>query len=226
MAVRVKQRGGYEGGSAGQKIVEVNKKLGVGNMANQQGTTRIIYDSVLLNATTSPTQITLFQNCNTRQFPLTNLTENKFQIGETMAMERFSMFIMICSPGTTNVRNVVPLSFFQQFQMIYASQFNFNIAENQVVKQLPLTGMMANFNHHSRFIGYYQTQPTAADPVTSYQSPHDIFKFDNDIIIPQQIQFFATLTIPTIPALVSGLDAYLTCKISGLGSLFSPKGNY
>lgn len=213
------------GGGANQKIVNVNNNMGVKGIGNMQGTTRVIYDSVLISATTTNTQVQLFQDVNTRKFPLTNLQENKLQIGESIAMQRFSIFIMQCQTGTTNCLGISPLYYFPQFQRIYGAQMSFNIAENQVVKQVPLAGMFALFNHHAKFAGYMSTQPTAADPVVGYSMPHDVFKFDNDIIIPPQIQFYATLTLPPL-AVTGTFDAYLVMKISGLGSLFAPKANY
>lgn len=219
-----------QGGGAGSKIVDVNDRLGVKGISEQQGTTRVIIDSLLLTATTGPSTLTFFQGCGTRQFPLTNLDENKLQVKESIVLQRLSMYIMVCDPAVTGVptviRNIVPLQFLQEFQMLYGSWFNFNVAENQVIKKLPLTAMQAPFNKDAKFYGLFQTQPLATDPVTSHAVPHDVFKFDNDIVVPPQVQFTAPLQIPKIPAIISGVDCYLTVKLSGLGSLYAPKARF
>lgn len=211
--------------SANRKIVEVANQQGVQGMQNMQGTTRIIYDAILLAATTTNTTVNLFENCKTRQFPLTNLTENKLQVGEAMALQRFSFYIIQCTTGTTNVLSVQPIAYFPQFHRLYGGVLNFTIAQDTVIKKLPLASMYAPFNPDSRFQGLFQTQPLAADPVTSYLTPQDIFHFDTDIILLPQLEFVAQVQLPPI-ALPAGSDFYLAMKLEGIGSLYNPKSTF
>lgn len=222
---QVKRYRPNENGSANSKIVSVNQNQGVKGIGGMQGTTRVIYDAVLLQATAVNSTLNLFENCKTRAFPLTNLSENKLQVGESIAMQRFSFYIIECTAGTTNVLGTFPLSYFAQFQRLYGGALNFTIAQDQVIKKLPLTSMQASFNPRARFQGYYQFQVLAADPVTSFFMNHDIYHFDNNIIIPPQIEFVAQVQLPPI-ALPAGFDFYLAMKIEGLGSLYAPKANY
>lgn len=224
--VRVKSpQGGYSQ-NAGIKIGEVNRGQGVHGIDKMQATTRVIYDAVQLATTTTNTTIRLFEGAKTRQFPLTNLSENKLQVGESIAMQRFSIFIMQCTTGTTNCIGISPLMYWPNFTRLYGGQLNFNIAQDQVIKKLPLSAMFSCFNPHSRFIGYYQIQVAATDPVTSFLLPQDIYTFQNNIVIPPQIEFYADITIPPISSLPAGFDSYLMMKIEGLGSLYAPKANY
>ncbi len=71
---------------AGSKIPQVTGKMGIKGIANMQGTTRIIYDSIKLANTTTVSAIQFFENVNTRKFPFANIPENKLQVGETIAM--------------------------------------------------------------------------------------------------------------------------------------------
>jgi len=210
--------------TANQKIVSVNDAMGVKGIGKQQGTTRIIYDSVKLNTSANSTTVTLFKDCKTRQYPYTNLSENKLQVGESIAMQRFSIFILEVAAGTNNPLGTLPLAYFPAFSRLYRSDMNFNIAQNQVIKQLPLHSMYAPFNHKSKFYGESQFQPAGGD-LNSFQIPQDVYEFDNPIIIPPQIEFYSEIIIPavTVPA---GFDFYLMMNIEGLGSLFSPKSNY
>jgi hypothetical protein len=212
------------GSGAGQKIVAVNNAQGVKGIGSQQGTTRILLDAVQLTATTVNTTINLFENCKTRVFPLTNLQENKLQYAESSAMQRFSCYIIECASGTTNVLDTVPLSYFSQFHRLYGAFMSFSIAQDQVIKKFPLTSLQASFNKNARFIGSNQIQPAAGDLLTLNLN-HDVFEFDNDLIIPPQIEFVASFQIPPI-ALPSGFDFYFAMKIEGLGSLYAPKANY
>lgn len=212
--------------SANRKIVQVNQAQGFGNMSNMQGTTRVIYDAVRIETSANTSTYTLFENCKTRNFPLTNLTENKLQVGETMAIQRFSVFIMGCAAGTTNCTGIFPFSFFALFSRFYGGQLSFNIAQDQVIKKLPLSSMAAPFNPNSKFIGYYQSQPLAADPVTSYTVEHNIYHMDTNLVLPPQIEFNCTITVPALTTLPAVSDWYLMMKMEGIGSLYAPKTTY
>lgn len=210
--------------SANTKIVQTNKRLGVDGIGKMQGTTRIIYDSIKLANTTTSTVLTLFKDANNRRYPFTNLSENKLQVGESMAMQRFSFQLVTTVVGTDEVQGIFPLYYFPQFARMYRSDMSFSIAQSQVIKALPLQSMYAPFNRNSNFYGMYQLQPAAGD-LASFGLPHDVFHFDNDIIIPPQIEFQLDLQIPLI-TLPAGSDWYLMCTLEGLGSLYSPKANF
>lgn len=218
------------GGNANQKIVMVNQKQGFGNMSNQQGTTRVIFDSIKLATNTEPTIVTLFEDCKNRTFPQTNLPQNRLEVGETMAMQRFSVFLMLVNAGQPKqVTQTMPLSWFPLSWRLYAGLLNFSIAQDTVIKQLPLTSMQAQFNPNSKFQGIHQfnnTNATTGKLETNINN-QDIYHFDTNLIIPPQIEFKATIQIP--PLDLSGLptsDFYLVMKIEGLGSLYAPKSTY
>lgn len=211
------------GSPAAQKIVAVNAAQN-SNIATQQGTTRIIYDSVKLSTTTDNNVVTLFQDCRTRKFPLTNLTENKLQKGETLAVQRISFYIMETTTGTTNAVGIFPLAYFGQFQGLYCGQYSLIIGTSQVLKTLPVFSTYAPFNPDAKFVGLYQAQAVGAD-LKSWTIPHDNFEMKNDLVIPQDIEFQVNIQIPPL-TLPTGFDYYLGMYIEGLGSLYSPKANY
>lgn len=212
--------------SVNQKIVQVNKAQGVKGMGQMQGTTRVIMDAVPLIASANTQTYNLFENCKQRAFPDTNLTENKLQVGESIAVQRFSVFILQKSSVTNQALSVVPLSYFGEFQAIYASFFSFYISQDQVIKKLPLESMYAPFNPYANFMGYYNTQP-AGGALTSWTLPQDVYHMETSLIIPPQIEFMAQLQIPGIPALPAGnYTFHLAMKIEGIGSLYAPKSTY
>lgn len=212
------------GRGAGSKIVRVNEQQGFGNLANQQGTTRIIFDAIPLATNANTNVVTLFQDCRTRKFPLTNLTENKLQYKESTVMQRFSFFIIETASGTTNALDVFPLDYFSEYKRLKASTFSFYIANDRVIKDFPLASMYAPFNKDARFMGQFQTHPNGGN-LTTFNIPQDVYEFDNEIVIPPEVEFRCDVTIPAItnPA---GFDFYLAMKIEGLGSLFAPKSRY
>lgn len=211
-------------GHPGQKLVAVNNNMGIKNTQDQQATTRIIYDAVKIQTSAQNQTLVLFQNCKSRSFPLTNLTENKLQVGESLAIQRMSYYIIQCTSGTTDAIGVVPLGYFYGYLRLYAAVCNFNIAQNNVLKNFPLASMFAPFNKDSKFMGLNQSQPAAGD-LSTFIYPQDVYKFDSNTVIPEMIEFTMDVTIPPVTAL-AGYDTYLACKLEGLGSLFSPKTNY
>lgn len=209
---------------AGQKIVSVNNAMGVKGIGNMQGTTRTIYDAVQLSTSANSNTLTLFENCKTRTFPLTNLTENKLQVGESLALQRWTFYLIECTSGTTNAIGVLPLAYFAALQRMYASTYDLFIAQDTVIKKQPLSALFAPFNKDANFMGgaYFQETTNAG---TTFPYPHDVCWFDNNIIIPPQIEFKVQITIPPI-TLPSGFDFYLACSLEGLGSLYAPKSTY
>ena len=52
------------------KIVGVNNKFGNTNIKNQQGTTRVLFDTLPLDGST---ELRFFENAASRQYPFTNI---------------------------------------------------------------------------------------------------------------------------------------------------------
>ena len=214
---------------AGNKIPQVTSKLGIKGIGNMQGTTRIIYDSIKLANTTTISAIQFFENVNTRKFPFSNIPENKLQVGETIAMQRFSLSTIgvdVTNPAQPKVTGQEPLGANLEFRSLYRSDLSIAIAQDTVVKKLPIHTMYAPFNKDSKFCGanIFGNNPGIT---TSFEVPHDVFHFDNPIVIPPQIEFTATLqvnpiTLPVIP----NQEWHICLTVEGLGSLFAPKSNY
>ncbi len=212
--------------NAGRKIVDVTKNMGVQGINKMQGTTRIIYDSVKLVTTSQQTTINFFEDVNTRKFPLTNISENKLQVAETIAMQRFSIMIIETEKDKPqNVLTINTLAALAEFKKLYRSDLSFSIAQDQVVKKVPLQSMYSAFNRNSQFNG---TQTFGANPgvTTSFEISHDVFHFDNPIVIPPQIEFVANWQVPTFKVPNETSDWYACLTLEGLGSLFAPKSTY
>ncbi len=214
--------------NAGRKISRVTDAMGVKGIAKMQGTTRIIYDAIVLQSSTTQQTIKFFEDVNTRKFPYTNISENKLQVAETIAMQRFSMAILevdITNPALPLIVSINPLASIGQFKPLYRSDLSISIAQDQVVKKLPLQSLYSAFNRNSQFNGS-QTFGNAG-VTTSFEVSHDVFHFDNPIVIPPQIEFVAQLQIPafTLPA-APNREWRMMMTLEGLGSLFAPKSTY
>jgi hypothetical protein len=162
-----------------QQIVGVNQRLGNTAVPNMQGTTRVIYDtSAALAAVTTTQTLTFFSGVSTRLYPLSNISNNRFEVGESLAIQGFAFMFRpsadITAYSAINVFNSSPNSagiFLQQ------SILNFYIGNQRIIKDLPLD--------YSKFgIGeaYASTSET------------NVLRLETPIVIPPQIEFYATLS--------------------------------
>ena len=83
--------------SAQDKMLYVANKLGLTDLKNMQGSTRVVYDQ----NTTAALDHTLFANAATRSFPITNLgaNGNQFQVNEALLVEQIAFFIPDAADG-------------------------------------------------------------------------------------------------------------------------------
>jgi len=190
-----------------QQIVGVNQRLGNSAVPNMQGTTRVIFDtSPALTATTAQT-LTFFSGVSTRLYPLSNLSNNRFEVGESLAIQGFAFMFRpsadITAYSATNIFNSSPAvsaGFLQQ------AILNFYIGNQRIIKDLALD--------YSKFgIG----EAHAA----TLQS--NVLRLETPIVIPPQVEFYATLSYsssanPLLDRVV--LAAY------GQGTLLNTKSNF
>lgn len=162
-----------------QQIVGVNQRLGNTAVPNMQGTTRVIYDtSSALVATTATQTLTFFSGVSTRLYPLSNISNNRFEVGESLAIQGFTFFFRpsadITAYSATNIFTSSPNSSAQYTQQAI---LNFYIGNQRIIKDLPLD--------YSKFgIGEAYS--------SSYES--NVLRLETPIVIPPQIEFYATLS--------------------------------
>lgn len=118
------------------KLVGTNNRFGNTNIKNQQGTTRVIFDSLPLDGRT---EFRFFENASSRQYPLTNVGSegNRLNVGESMVVEKVYFGLVTTDADTGNVTGFSQLSFAFNPQFILG-EWSFLIANSQVIKQLPL----------------------------------------------------------------------------------------
>lgn len=183
-----------------QKMIAVNNDLGNPGIALQQGSSRVIYDSLPLDATSF--SLRFFDSVQTRTYPRTNINQNRLPPGEAMVIQRmyFYAMVMAVSP-TVTATNALSVGAAGLYQTI----ISVNIAQNEVVKKFPLTSMQSQFNKNAKFSG------------------NDVIVFDNYLVIPPQLEFTVDAQLPTYAAVANN---YLVCALEGLGSLLAPKSNF
>jgi hypothetical protein len=195
--------------TAQAKLISVANAFGNTGIKKQQGSSLIVYDCLPLTEGLNQEQtLKFFKNVNTRQFPFTNISENKLQVGEAMVLERMYFAIISQLDATGEITNVQTFDAFAT-PAFYKSDFEIKQVNNTVVKPAPLTSMKPEFNREAKSTTY------------------NVFHFDTDITLQPLLQFEVDLNVPevTIPTSAT-LSFYMMCAIEGAGAIMNPKYNF
>lgn len=187
-----------------QKLVGVNNKFGNTSIKDQQGTSRIIYDSLPSGTNTT---FRFFEDSASRNFPFTNTGSdgNKLGVGDTMVIESviFYYFDVINATGIIESANNLT-----QVPGQLLAIFDFEIANNKVIKKLPLTEATAYYNKN--------TSNVASD-----------LELETQIVLPPLLPYILELRLPiTIPAPAAGRTRYIQAQIIGTGGIIAPRTTF
>jgi hypothetical protein len=199
------------------KFLQANRVLGA-QMDQQQGTTRVIYDTINVPTGTN-VQFNYFDEVSGKanqvinNQPVTNISDNRFEPGEGMVVKEIAFYNM-------DVQALPATPVAMDTSIIGLGLLNFYIGNNRVLKDLPLLS------------GQQPTSINNLNPVTSSTvnftgSRLLSFRLYTNIVIPPQIQFYASLKLPfggTAEA-ATGLTT-LRMYVKGYGKLFNPRNNY
>jgi hypothetical protein len=194
------------------KMVAVNNKFGNTNIRSQQGTTRVLYDSLPLDGRTN---FRFFENANTRTAPLTNIGAegNRLEVGSTFTVEKiYFNAVTYDAVNNTVTASLNGLGFTAGDTAVpfATGEFDFFIANSQVIKQLPTSFTQgANFN------------PTANN------TQDHAFGLSTDIVIPPLLEYVANLKT-TAYATGADLQGYTHIQlfIYGTAGIIAPQTTF
>ena len=189
----------YKGGvTPQQKMVGVNQKFGNVGIPSQQGTTRILYDTI--QNTAGKTNFRFFEDSTARQFPLTNTGSegNKLGVGDTMVIQQIQFLIWADDFAT---EPTVLLGTNTTTNLAYV---NFEIANNQVIKKLTL----------SESDGFYNKDTQGSAPIS----------LETNIVIPPLLTFVLELQLPVALSVLN--VKYVECQIIGAGGIIAPRTTF
>lgn len=186
-----------------QKMVAVNNKFGNSNISSQQGTTRVLFDSIEFQG---QQEFRFFENAGSKQYPLTNIGAegNRLNVGETFVIEKIYFGITQLDPDTNQVVSFEDLDAGSPFTL--KGELNFQIANNQVIKQLPLD-----------MFSFAQINPTA---VHQTDVAFDTF---TDIVIPPLLEYILSVRLAYS---TEATDKYLVCFIEGSAGILAPQTTF
>jgi hypothetical protein len=194
------------------KMVAVNNKFGNNNIANQQGTTRVIYDSLPLDGRTT---FRFFESANNRAFPLTNIGSegNRLEVGSTFTIQKiFFNAITYDAANNTITASLNGLLFTAGDTAVpfATGELDMIIANSQVIKQIPTNFVAgANFN------------PTAVN------TSDVALGMATDIVIPPLLEYVAQLRT-TSYAIGADLQGYTHIQLfmHGTAGIIAPQTTF
>jgi len=161
-----------------QQIVGVNQRLGNTAVPNMQGTTRVIFDTAPA-LTISGGSFNFFNGVASRLYPLSNINQNKFEVGESLAIQGFSFFYRPVADITAySTANVFTGSGSANATFVSTAILNFYVGNQRIIKDLDL-------NYSKAGIG--EAYPATLET--------NVFRLETPIVIPPQIEFYATVTL-------------------------------
>jgi len=219
--------------SAQEKMISINNKFGNTGIKHQQGTSRILYDTLKLLPSNKAFTLTFFENVKTRKFPYTNLPENKLQVGETFTIEDYYFNLVLVDRATDVVIFEKPFEAFVETQGLYRADLDFMIGETRVLKQLKVGSSRANFNYGATFDSSSTIAAnTPGGGNYSYvieKSGHDVYPLRTDLIVPPDIEFIAPVKfsgILALPTVAEGQDWYVCLTMEGAASILAPRTTF
>lgn len=187
--------------SIAQQIVGVNQRLGNTAVPNMQGTTRVIFDT--RSATGTNQTLEYFNGVSSRLYPLSNVNQNKFEVGESLAITAIALGSYTTATPTLTTTIDAPLFQSQNITCI----FNLYIGNQRVLKDVELI-------YGSISLGETNLQTT---------SPPTVFRLESPIVIPPQIEYYATARIQSNSSM-AGIS--FICALMGQGTLLNTKSTF
>jgi hypothetical protein len=187
-----------------QKMVSVNNRFGNTNIAQQQGTTRVLFDSLELNGST---ELRFFENVSSRNYPFTNIGSegNRLTVGDTFVVQKIYFAVGTLDEDTGAILSVEPF-FSLGWEPFMKGEFSFQIANSQVIKQLPTEIFFSELNP------------------TNINQRDSAFGTFTDIVIPPLLEY--VLTYRVAPYTAEPIPFRLFCFLEGSAGIISPQTTF
>ncbi len=186
-----------------QKMVSVNNRFGNKNISGQQGTTRVLFDSIELSG---QTELRFFENSGSKRYPFTNIGAegNRLNVGDTFTIQKIYFGVGEVDPDTNEFTSWNPG--LTSLPSLTVGELNFQIANSQVIKQLPLSPF-----------AFPNLNPTAVND-------QDVaFETFTDIVIPPLLEYILTVRLANQ---VVSANTYVYCFMEGSAAIIAPQTTF
>lgn len=184
------------------KGIGVNDRFGNTSIRKQQGTSREIYDSILVTQAERIQGFTIrfFEDVQSRSFPLTNLDNtNQLTVGETLITENYYIARADVEEGVT--QRFVPLDEFEKQGIL-----SFELANSITIQRIPTLSSVGEFNVNAQFEQYAS------------------YNFYTQVVIPPLLNFVFIYRCP--PNAGASGDTLYRFNVAGVGSLIAPRTTF
>jgi len=231
---------GRMGNKFANRIAMVGRETGNRGMSKQQGTTRVIYDTIPL--TGSPNQFNFFENLANKGFPWTNLNRNSFTDAEAMNVQRaYLTFIevnnntdyQILAADTVQVygvfqrgNTVATPTTKNQYSKFSLAQGSIFISGQQILKNFSFLSSDPRFNYSNQGLTSLSQVTTGS---TMAAIGLETYNFASAAVIPPNREFIVSVQVPpyTDPSVTtagSENNVYLRLTLEGFGAIPSVEG--
>jgi len=200
-----------------QKIIRVNDQAGNRGIQNQQGSTRILFDTIKLNPVAPQREFQFFKTPNqngTVWGTNVDATNGLLGPGEAMALEYMSFCVITVETATGEIGDIQPvasLAAVNTFEFgFYTGTFEIDISNNKVMKPTALQNFLSDFNPSVIGPGLFK----------------EVMELRTDLVVMPALPVIITVRVPVWSLTVApGYEYYLRCTITGAGSLLNLKLN-
>lgn len=202
---------------AGQvsKLNYVDRKLGT--IGGQQQTTRVLYDTIQVNAGDPTQELKFFDNFAGKGIAQTNLTTNKLDSSESMVIKQIQFAQVFANSSNPNDPNPA-----QTYIM------NVYVGNQRVIKNFPLfVGRQGG-----SLYGLYRLSSNniATGVQQNFPSGYTVFRALTDIVIPPQTNFRVTITKggtnAWAPTNAGAIETKYYLLLKGYGQIFSAGNSF
>jgi hypothetical protein len=227
-----------------QKLIYIANKLGLPGIAQMQGSTVNLFDTVLMPTNASPQIISFFSAASTKPSQFSNFQQGNLRAGEAMIIERLAFFLITINTtaltAASAILDIVPIASLNdatsqigagdaQVQFpgsLKMAQCQINIANQVVVKTFNLFEGNPEFNPLTTGVTKALISTAALPASTSGVNGQNVIPLEAPPVLPPNLTLqidFATAAIGTVTPPSGGAVA-LVCVAGRFGSIFASKG--
>lgn len=218
-ALEARRGGGFAGNPLARRISAVGRETYNKGLGKQQGTTRVIYDTIDMYAGSSAgiTTFDFFNSLNNKAYPFTNINRNSFTDAEAMTVQRAYLSYIYASAGTvsysttTQITSVMGLdeavsflgsvvgnskNYFTAAGVVGGLQVaegSLLISGQEVLKKFNFLSAHAPFNHRANWGTASESYTVAASAATyntaQVNRSQQVYSFDSAPVIPPNREF-------------------------------------
>lgn len=207
-----------------QKMAHVAAKEGLPGIAEMQGSTSNIFDTVLIADNAAPQVVTLFNATRNKSENFTNITDS-LDAGEMNAMQFLTLYRVTLSAAdlSDDATTIATISPFVQltFPQFLHTTMALQMANDVVVKEYQLHETFAPFNPAQCSITERQTQ-IGVDAVTSELWGATRVPFEAVPMLPPDQKLRLSLRIPPVSGLAA--NSAIVAVLGRTGSLYASRG--